>query len=83
MGVLPVTFHQPLCIKAAEIVDAPPNLNNITVRLGGFHLVMSYMGVIGHIMTGNGLINQWETVYALNFMKHAKSGHAYARGLTH
>ena len=57
LGVLPVTVHQPICIKAAEIVDASPNLNNITVRLGRFNLVMSYMGVIGHIMTGSGLIN--------------------------
>ena len=49
LGVVPVTFDQPLyitCIKAADIVASSPDLTNIFIRLGGFHLVMSYLGSI-------------------------------------
>ena len=53
--VSPVTFGQPLYIKAAEIAETSHYLSNITVRLGGFHLVISYMGVIGHITRGRGI----------------------------
>ena len=51
------------------------------MRLGGFHLVMSYMGAIGYIMSGSGLQVQWQTVYATNSIKHMMTGHAYARAL--
>ena len=51
----PVTFDQPLYMKAAEIVAASPDLTRVFVRLGGFHMLMSYMGSIGNIMTGSGI----------------------------
>ena len=44
LGVSPVTFDQPLYIKAAEIVQASQALNQIIVRLGGCQLILSYMG---------------------------------------
>ena len=81
LGICPVTFDQPLYIKAAEIVQSSENINKVVVRLGGFHLVMSYMGAIGHIMSGCGLQDQWETVHAQNSTKHMLTGHAYARAL--
>ncbi|MES9880176.1 MAG: hypothetical protein ABW185_04765 [Sedimenticola sp.] len=81
LGVAPVTFDQPLYQKAAEIVQASPELNMLVVRLGGVHLMMSYMGAIGHIMSESGLAVQWETVYAPNTVKHMLTGHAYARAL--
>jgi len=67
LGICPVTFDQPFYIKATEIVQATkPELKNIVVRLGGFHLLMSYMGTIGYVMGGSGLEDLWETVYAPN-----------------
>ena len=39
----PVTFDQPLYIKAADIILALDDLKNLVLRLEGFHLVMSYM----------------------------------------
>ena len=51
----PVTFDQHLCIKAVEVVSASQDLEKVFVRLGGFHLLMSYMGSIGNIMSGSGL----------------------------
>ena len=49
IGICPVTFDQPLFIKALEIVIASHDLTNVPVRirLDGFHLLMSYMGSIG------------------------------------
>jgi len=76
-----VTFDQPLYAKADDIVEASPELDSIIVRLGGFHLAMSYMGSIGFIMKGSGLEDLWETVYAPNSIEHMLTGHAYARAL--
>ena len=42
---------------------------------------MSYMGSIGNIMTGSGLEELWESVYAKGSVVHMMSGHAYARAL--
>ena len=79
--VCPVTFDQPLYIKAADIVASSLDLSKILVRLGGFHLIMSYMGAIGNIMQGSGLETIWETVYAAKSVKHMMTGHAYSRAL--
>ncbi|KYM95812.1 hypothetical protein ALC62_13539 [Cyphomyrmex costatus] len=51
-----VTFDQPLYYKAKEIVASidpqndPYNLRSIFVRLGGFHMLMSFLASIGFIM---------------------------------
>jgi hypothetical protein len=82
LGVCPVTFDQPLYIKAAEIVkSSDPELKRIVVRLGGFHVLMSLMGSIGYVMGGSGQADLWETVYAPNTVIHMMTGHAYARAL--
>lgn len=51
LGAVSVTFDQPLYIKASEIVESSPDLTSIFIRLGGFHLMMSYLGSAGHIMS--------------------------------
>ena len=81
LGTCPVTFDQPLYIKATGIVASVTDLPNIFIRLGGFHLTMSYMGSLGFIMAGSGLESMWETVYAPNSIPHMQTGHAYARAL--
>lgn len=53
-----VTFDQPLFLKAMEIVagsEDSSDLSKIVVRLGGFHLIMSYLGCVGRIMEGSGI----------------------------
>jgi len=74
-----ITFDQPLYIKAAEITASSSDLSNVIIRLGGFHLLMSFLGSIGFIMTGSGLDALWETVYAPASVVHMLTGHAYAR----
>lgn len=79
-----VTFDQPLYAKAVEIVTAcgsSSDLSNVIVRLGGFHLIMSYLGSIGHVMLGSGLEDAWGEVYAKASVTHMISGHAYARSV--
>ena len=43
-----ITFDQPLWIKSMEIIKAK-GLNVVT-RLGGFHLLMSFLGSVGKLM---------------------------------
>ena len=76
-----VTFDQPLYIKATEIVRSSHELACVVVRLGGFHLLMSLMGAIGYIMSGSGLQELWESVYAKNSVVHMISGHTCNRAL--
>ena len=47
-----VTFDQPLWLLASQIIDVQ-NLR-IANRLGGFHLLMSFLGSIGTLMNGSG-----------------------------
>ena len=76
-----VTFDQPLYQKASEIVAASPtNLGNVTVRLGGFHLLISFMGAVGNIMAGSGLEELWSKSYAPSSV-YMVSGHAYSQAL--
>lgn len=62
-----VTFNQPLYWKGREIVASAPvdsRISKCIVRLGGFHLLMSYLGCIGYLMGGSGLKELLSTVYA-------------------
>jgi hypothetical protein len=61
-----VTFDQPLYIKARNIVEQSKFETQIVVRLGGFHLLMSFMGTIDYIIAESGLKELWNTIYAAN-----------------
>jgi hypothetical protein len=47
LKICPVTFDLPLYQKASEIVAASRDLDKVVVRLGGFHLLMSYLAALG------------------------------------
>lgn len=53
----------------------------MTIRLGGFHLLMSFLGSIGFIIGGSGLDELWAEVYAKQSVVHMMTGHAYDRSL--
>ena len=67
-NVTPVlTFDRPLYWKALTIIQSQPNgteLNQIVLRLGGFHMQMSFLG--SHLIAGSGLQELLEVVYAGN-----------------
>ena len=76
-----VTFDQSLYWKARDMVmnSQNPELSDVIVRLGGFHLLMSFMGAVGTIMAGSGLKDLFCVIYAENSVEKMLSGHAYSR----
>lgn len=79
-----ITFDQPLYWKAFTIIcneNEESSLKSIVLRLGGFHLEMSYLGAIGNIMKGSGLQEVLERVYAPNAVVRMLSGKAVARAV--
>lgn len=62
-----VIFDQPLFIKASDIISGSEELNNVIVRLGVFHLKVSYMGAVGYIVSGSGIGELWSCVYGTSF----------------
>lgn len=82
-----VTFDLPLYKKACEILASvdkcndPHNLQNVIARLGGFHLLMSFLGSIGYIMEGSGLLETFSQIYATLSAGKALLGHAFSRAV--
>ena len=74
-----ITFDQPLYMKAVDIV--PKAHLNIVVRLGGFHMLMSFLGSIGHLMKGTGFEDAMGVLVGPNTVAHVLSGKAYARAI--
>ena len=55
--------------------------NNIMVHLGAFHTEMSFLGSIGRIMSGTGLREILELIYAPNAVTHMLSGKAVSHAV--
>lgn len=84
-GYTPVlTFDQPLYWKAMTIIENEPEgsqLKSVVLRLGSFHILMSFLGCIGHLMSGSGLEELLELVYAENAVPKMLNGKAVARAV--
>ncbi|XP_046409257.1 uncharacterized protein LOC124174204 [Ischnura elegans] len=77
-----ITFDQPLYIKARDIVETKIfDQTLMVVRLGGFHLLMSFLGCIGEIMGGSGLKDVLSLIFAEGSVDKILNGHSYARGV--
>lgn len=77
-----VTFDFPLWIRATEIVLSLKM--PIVVRLGGFHLLKSFLGSVGHVMSGSGIEDAIKLVFPLigdSTVSHIMSGGAYYKAL--
>src|SRR6218665_1725628 len=74
-----ITFDQPLWIKAVEISRS--SSMNVFCRLGGFHMLMSYLGSTGMVMAGSGLEEVLELCYGPNTVTQMMSGKAVSRAL--
>lgn len=74
-----VTFDQPLWIKAVDVIKKMGM--GIVCRLGGFHMLMSFMGSIGFVMAASGLSEALNTIYGANTVTHMMSGKEFARAL--
>ena len=84
-GTMPIlTFDQPLWLKARTIIhheEESSELKTVILNLGSFHLMMSYLGCIGHLMNASGLREALELVYAENAVDYILNGKAYARAI--
>eukprot|EP00112_Aurelia_sp_Birch-Aquarium-sp1_P015562 Seg3462.1 transcript_id=Seg3462.1/GoldUCD/mRNA.D3Y31 product="hypothetical protein" protein_id=Seg3462.1/GoldUCD/D3Y31 len=82
-GCTPIlTFDQPLWWKALMIQSNEPEgsvLKNMILRLGTFHIQMSFLGCIGYLMGGSGLQEALEVVYGENTVTHILNDKAYSR----
>ena len=74
-----ITFDQPLWLKTLGI--AKDQHLDIVCRLGGFHMLMSFLGSIGNLMAGSGLEDVFSLVYAEDTVIHMMSGKAFSRSL--
>ena len=68
--------------KACEIKeDKSPELDNIHLKLGGFHQLMSFLGAGCKLMEDTGLRELWSTVYKENSLPKMMEGKACSRCL--
>ena len=75
-GVAIVTFDLPIWLKAVDIIKQA-NLN-VIVRLGGFHQLKSYPGLMSNIMQDSGLLEGIQLICpGSTTANHNKAIHAY------
>jgi len=74
-----ITFDQPLWLKAVEIISS--DRLNVVCRLGPFHIMMSFLGSIGTVMGGSGLVEALECCYGPNCVGQMISGKAVSRAV--
>ncbi|XP_063542992.1 uncharacterized protein LOC134751504 [Cydia strobilella] len=81
-GTCLVTFDQPMYQIAQKIVTNPGSLMlDVVLKLGGFDLIKSFLGVIGFIMSGSGLKELWCSIYATENIEKMMTGCAFARAI--
>ena len=79
-NVTPVlTFDHPLYREVLTLIRSQPTdnaLKDVVLRLGGFHMEMSFLGSIGNLVAGSGLQEVLQVVYASNTVNYMLSGKA-------
>ena len=68
--------------KPSTIIVSEPlesELHKKVLRLGGFHTEIRSLGTIGHLMTGSGLKEILELIYAPQAVEHIFTGKAISR----
>lgn len=79
-----ITFDQPFWWKSMLIVKNAPldtPLSKLVLKLGGFHLLMSFLGSNGQLMDGLGLRDLLDLIYASNTVPHILSDKAVSRAI--
>lgn len=55
-----ITFDQAIYYKAKELQwHKPADTNNLIVRLGGFHITMNFLKIIGQFVANSGICDVW------------------------
>ena len=79
-----LTFDQPLYWKSLTIIQSQPDgsdLKGMVLRLRGFHMQISFLGSIGHLIAGSGLQELLEVVFTGNAVRHMLTGKAISRAV--
>ena len=79
-----LTFDQPLYWKALTMFQSQPDgsdLKGMVLRLGGFHMQMSFLGSIGHLMAGSGLQELIKVVFTGNAVRLMLTDQAISRAV--
>ena len=77
-----ITCDQPLLWKSLQVIEGQPENNpllSIVLRLGEFHTETSFIGSICYLMSGSGLHELLETIYANNAVTHMLTGKTVQR----
>lgn len=65
-------------MQASDIVDAADKSSDLKdVVLAGFHLLMSYLGDVGFIISGSGIEDALQVIYASNSIQEVMSCHGF------
>ena len=79
-----ITFDQPLWWKSLAIqlsqAEGSP-IRRLILRLDAFHMEMSFLGSIGHLMAGSGIKELFEMIYAPKAVERIMSGKAILRAV--
>ena len=82
MKTVIITCDQPLYVKMVDIVKSGIfKEKHVVARLGGFHCYMSFLGCIGYLMSGSGLKELLNEVFAENTINHMMTGKAYSKAV--
>ena len=79
-----ITFDLAIYVKAKEIQwPVPDELKNVIVRMGGFHIALNYLSLLGKMYSDSGLEDLWieSGVYASGTTTEIIAGKQYNRGV--
>ncbi|CAH1225893.1 unnamed protein product [Diabrotica balteata] len=79
-----LTFDQAIYYKAKELQwSQSEDTKNVVIRLGGFHIVMNFLKIIGQFMTDSGLADVWldSGLYAQSTIDGILSGKKYNKAI--
>ena len=83
-GIPVVTSDLPLLLKALAVIESASgsdDLKKVVLQLGSFHTIMSFIGPVGHIISGSELEDLLSTVYAPHTVCSMLMDKAVARAL--
>ena len=79
-----ITFDQPLWWKSLAIQLSQPEgspIRRLILRLGAFHVEISFLGSNGHLMAGSGIKELFEMINAPKAVEQILSGKAISRAV--
>ena len=79
-----ITFDLAIYKVAKEMVwSRPQEFQHTIIRLGGFHVILNYLGALGNMLTSSGVIGLMSEsgVFSNTTIKHILAGGNYKRGV--